>query len=237
MSADGNRDARDAVIGAIRVGLGARGDEPGRRSAVRARIERATRGIVPDRAGSDPAERIDQFTASLKGQNAVVRELASLADLPLALAEQLAEFNLPARLRHGADPFLARLDWDGTMIERQAGSAAPDDAAALSRAEVAAAETGTLVLTSGPDNPSTLNFMPETHFIVLFAEDLAGSYEDAWYRLQLTYGAGRLPRTVNWISGPSATADIEQTLNRGAHGPKRLAVFLVMDKPDIGKAS
>lgn len=222
---------RDAIINAIRSSLGARGDEPGRRGAVHARIERSPHGIIPERAGHDLAERIDQFTASLRAQNGIVHEIETLDALPAAIAGQLADFNMPAHLRHGDDQVLASLDWSGTMVNAERGPAQPQDAISLSRAVTAAAETGTLILTSGSDNPSTLNFLPETHLIVLFARDLCGSYEEAWDRLRSLYGRGVLPRTVNFVSGPSATADIEQTLVRGAHGPKKLAVFLIMESP------
>jgi L-lactate dehydrogenase complex protein LldG len=73
-------------------------------------------------------------------------------------------------------------------------------------------------------------FLPENHFVVLQAKDITGSYEESWDRFRATYGRGTLPRTVNLVSGPSATADIERTLVRGAHGPRRLAVFLVLDE-------
>ncbi len=107
------------------------------------------------------------------------------------------------------------------------GPANGEDRASLSRALVAAAETGTLVLVSGADNPTTLSFLPETHFILIRASDVVGSYEEAFDRLRAIYGEGSLPRTVNLISGPSRTADIEQTIVRGAHGPKRLHVVIL----------
>ena len=94
---------------------------------------------------------------------------------------------------------------------------------------VAVAETGTLVLLSGPDNPTTINFLPETHIVVLRAHDIVGPYEAAWNALREIYGERSLPRTVNLISGPSRTADIEQTIIMGAHGPKRLHVVIVAD--------
>jgi len=222
---------RDEVIGAIRKALGARGDEAGRRGEVRARLERSPHGLIPGRARKPKAELIDQFAAALKAQGAAVRVVAALSGLPAAIADQLAEFNLPARIRHGADAVIAGLDWGETLIERQTGAAEADDAVSLSRAATGAAETGTLILTSGPDNPSTLNFLPETHFVIVLAENLTGSYDDAWDRLRTIHGRGSLPRTVNFISGPSATADIEQMLIRGAHGPRRLAVFVVMETP------
>ena len=113
--------------------------------------------------------------------------------------------------------------WD---ISRVYGRAEPSDKACLSRAIVAAAETGTLFLVSGADNPTTLNFLPEFHMVLVKASDIVGSYEEAWDRLRKIYGERTLPRTVNMISGPSRTADIEQTIVRGAHGPRRLYVLI-----------
>jgi L-lactate dehydrogenase complex protein LldG len=227
MSATGGGSGRDKMLGAIRKSLGARGDEPGRRGAVRARLERSPHGVKPDRAMQPRDELPDLLAANLKTLGVAVHILDSAAELPRAIAGQLAAFNLPARLRHGADPLLAGIDWTGTAVETAIGPAQADDAVSLSHALLGAAETGTLVLTSGMDNPSTLNFLPETHFIVVRSQDICPSYEDVWDRLRGTYGQGKMPRTVNFITGASATADIEQTIIKGAHGPRRVAVFLV----------
>jgi L-lactate dehydrogenase complex protein LldG len=101
----------------------------------------------------------------------------------------------------------------------------------LSRAVAAVAETGTLVLTSGPANPVTLNFLPETHIVVLAAEDIVGPYEAAFDRVRAAWGQGIMPRTVNLVSGPSRTADVGGRLVTGAHGPRRLCVIIV-DRAD-----
>jgi L-lactate dehydrogenase complex protein LldG len=85
------------------------------------------------------------------------------------------------------------------------------------------------MLTSGADNPTTLNFLPDTHIVVLQASDIAGDYETLLGRLRERYGAGTMPRTINWITGPSRSADIEQTLILGAHGPRRLHVIVVKE--------
>ncbi len=84
-----------------------------------------------------------------------------------------------------------------------------------------------LVLTSGPDNPTTLNFLPDVHVVVVDAADVASDFETAMARLRERYGVGDLPRTVNLITGPSRSADIEQTLMLGAHGPRKLHVIVV----------
>lgn len=230
MSANGEAgNARDKVLGAIRRSLGARGDEPGRRGAVRARLERSPHGLKPERAMQPKDELPDLLAASLKALGVVVHVLDGASELPRAIAGQLAAFNLPARLRHGGDPLLAAIDWTGTAIETAHGRADAEDAVSLSHALLGAAETGTLVLTSGADNPSTLNFLPETHFVVLRSADICPSYEDVWDRIRGAHGHRKMPRTVNFITGASATADIEQTIIKGAHGPRRLAVFLIAD--------
>ncbi|MEZ5579927.1 MAG: LUD domain-containing protein [Candidatus Competibacteraceae bacterium] len=73
------------------------------------------------------------------------------------------------------------------------------------------------MLLSGPHSPpTTLNFLPDTHIVVLRADRIVGAYEDAWDLLRAR-GLG-MPRTVNFITGPSRSADIEQTVQMGAHG-------------------
>ena len=94
----------------------------------------------------------------------------------------------------------------------------------MTRAEFGMAETGSLVFASGPDNPVTLNFLGETHFAVLRAEDIKGGYEELWAAWRQR---GLTPRTTNFVTGPSRSADIGQTLQLGAHGPVALHIFLV----------
>ena len=89
------------------------------------------------------------------------------------------------------------------------------------------AETGTLVMASGPDNPTTLNFLPDTHIVVVDAKDIAGDYETVWARVREKFGIDALPRAINMITGPSRSADIAQILILGAHGPRRLHVLVV----------
>lgn len=217
--------SRETILKAIRAALGRRGDEPGRRGQVRARLERSPDGVIPSRALLPKHELITQFVMVLQERGTAVREVATLDTVPQAIEELLTDGELPLRLRHGSDELLCNLPWETTSIERDQGPATPDDHVSLSHALTAAAETGTLFLASGPENPSTLNFLPDTHIVVLRAEDLIGSYERAWDKLRMNRDS--LPRTVNLISGPSCTADIEQTLIHGAHGPIRLAVVIV----------
>lgn len=220
--------ARALVLSRIRAGLGVAGRDRTREAAVEERLRTHPRGTIPARARADREALFELMATMLAAQGAEVTRASTPEDAVRAIAGDLREHGLPSRLRMGADAQLAALPWDMTPeVERVFGPANGADRASLSRAAVAAAETGTLVLVSGADNPTTLAFLPETHFILVRASDVVGSYEEAFDRLRATYGEGALPRTVNFISGPSRTADIEQTIVRGAHGPKRLHVVIL----------
>ena len=220
-------ETRKAVIDRIRTALGAASLDRTRRAAVTRRLELHPRGTIPARAAASREACVALLSEMLAAQGADVRLVTTGREAVAAIASYLGTCNLPPRLRMGRDLILAALPWrEAWDIERAIGPAEAGDRAALSRAAVAAAETGTLFLASGTDNPTTLNFLPEAHTILLAAADIVGSYEEAWDRLRSVYGEGRLPRAVNLISGPSRTADIEQTIVRGAHGPRHLLVLI-----------
>jgi len=220
--------ARRAVLSRIRGALNVSGHERGRKQAVNGRLSRHPRGTIPARARGDRETLIETMTAMLQSQGAEITRIGMPEDAIRVIAEDLSAHGLPPDLRLGADPVLLALPWSTAPgLRLRIGRAEPQDRAGLSRAVTAAAETGTMVLTSGADNPTTLAFLPEAHFILVRASDVMGSYEETFDRLRGTYGEGRLPRMVNLISGPSRTADIEQTIIRGAHGPKRLHVLIV----------
>ena len=128
------------------------------------------------------------------------------------------------------DPSLFDVPWRQTpMLEIRRGTPSESDQVSVTSAMAGIAETGTLMMLSGPDHPSTLNFTPDTHIVVLPASRVVGSYEDAWDVLRAKLAGGQLPRTVNHITGPSRSGDIEQTILLGAHGPRRLHIVLVGD--------
>ncbi len=220
--------SRTRILNRLGATLATGKDRAAREKAVKAHLKRHKRNLVPERGNVDGAERVALFRAQAEAVAASVTEVQSADDVPDAITSYLREHNLPARIKHGDDPGLTGLPWDKTpTLERDSGVANGDDAVSLSRAYSAVAETGTLILVSGADNPTTLNFLPENHIVVLDAKDLDGAYEDAWDRVRKTYGSGKMPRTVNMISGPSRTADVEQTIQLGAHGPRSLHIIIV----------
>jgi len=219
--------ARDEIFASIRRSLRVGPVDAPRRDTVAARLAQAPVGIVPRRGQGEAAERLATFKSEAERVQATVAEVATAADVPAEIARFLRENNLPATLRFGDDARLAAMPWAATALEIARGPSEGDDPSAVSAAFAAVAETGTLVLFSGPDNPTTLNFLPDNHLVVLFAADVVADAESVFARLKAVYGAGALPRTVNFITGPSRSADIEQTLLLGAHGPRRLHIVVV----------
>jgi L-lactate dehydrogenase complex protein LldG len=219
--------ARDDVLASIRRSLHVTGDEAPRRAAVAARLAEAPAGLIPARGQGDPQQRAATFRAEAARAKASVAEVARAEDIPAEVARFLRENNLAATLRMGEDARLAALPWGATPLEISHGASEGLDPNALSVAFAGVAETGTLALVSGRDNPTTLNFLPDNHIVVVFANDLVGDFESVFNKLKVVYGAGQAPRTLNFITGPSRSGDIEQTLLLGAHGPRRLHIVLV----------
>jgi L-lactate dehydrogenase complex protein LldG len=219
--------AREDIFANIRRSLGATGREAPRIAAVTERLRSAPSGVVPARGHLPREARIALFKEQAESVQASVSVVARSAELPAEVARFLREHNLPANLRLGTDPRLTGLDWATTALALSFGPSEGDDLNAVSHAFAGVAETGTLALVSGADNPTTLNFLADNHIVVLRADDLAPDYESVWARLRETYGKGLMPRTVNLITGPSRSGDIEQQIILGAHGPRRLHIVIV----------
>lgn len=220
--------ARDSILRKVRTALNAAPDDAARAGAVTSRLERPPRGVIPARGKLPDSERVDLFCTMAQTVSATVRRVKKPDDVPKAVADYLREKNLPASVRMGDDRRLKRMPWTKSrVLEVKTGRADPEDEAGVSHAFAGIAESGTVVLPSGADNPTTVNFLPEHHIVVVDAKDVAGDLETVLGRLRRKYGRGTMPRTLNMITGPSRSADIEQTLLLGAHGPRSLHVIVV----------
>ena len=226
MTEAADKTRRDKVLGAIKANLKPAGGD--RREAVATRLAGQKPHLIPERAKQDGRHLEALFAAQLRAANATVVEAASEAELPATIAAYLRSQNLPLQLRAGSDGWLAGIDWSReptlSLVE---GRADPADEVGLTHAVAGIAETGTLMLASGPANPVTVTFLPETSIVVVRVADLVGPYEPAIERIRTRYGKGLMPRTLNLVSGPSRTADVGGRLVTGAHGPRRLCVVLV----------
>jgi len=216
----------------------------GARAAILGRIRAANATIAvprphpghpprPVRGQTAPAARVAQFQAEAERADATVARVAGGSDVPGAVAAYLAAHNLGTEIRVAGA--LKDIPWpQQPMLTADFGPVTDGDAVGVSRARFGVSETGTLVLLSGPASPARLNLLPETHVVVLAADAIETSYEEVWAKIRNAHegDAPMMPRTVNWITGPSRTADLEQTLLLGAHGPRRLHIIIVDEKTD-----
>ena len=221
--------ARGQILNGIRRSL-KRGELSGAaREAVAARLARPPLGPSVARANLPQPERVAVFCHWAEFNNATVARVSS-AEVPGEVMAYLARNNLPARAAIAPSPDLDRLDWASQkMLELRRGKAVGSDSVAITPAFAGIAETGTVVMASGPEHPVTLNLLPDTHIVVLKESDIVGGYEEVWQRLRARYGKDVMPRTVNTITGPSRTGDIEQTIELGAHGPRRMHILVVRE--------
>ena len=223
---------RDAILGSIRRSLGRGPLDDAARTAMDERMAKPKPNLVPARTDISQDERVELFTSMAEAVFATVDRVSGADAVPGAVADYLAQHNLPPALVMAPDPALDAYPWgERPMLAIRRGRAEEADRVGVTGAVMGFAETGTLMMASGPDHPSTLNFLPETHVVVLPAEKIGGAYEEGWARLRAEGGSGAdggfMPRTINLVTGPSRTADIEQTIALGAHGPRRLHIVIV----------
>mgnify|MGYP000402407802 CR=1 FL=1 len=214
--------ARDNILARIRAARGIRGPML---DAERAEV---AADIAAPQAGpslgwdEEPAAR---FRAKAEALSSTLDEAATFAAVPAAVARYLKAGKLP--LTAVVWPSLQELDWVGAGIRVAARAARGDDMVGITGAFCAIAETGTLMTLSGAERPPSVSLVPETHVAVLPAQRIVRTMEDAWALLRQERPQNTMPRAVNFISGPSRTADIEQTLVLGAHGPYRVHIVIV----------
>jgi L-lactate dehydrogenase complex protein LldG len=192
---------------------------------VEARLAASAPTLIPARANLDADARLKLFIEQAKSVQADVERVDAYTGMPDVIAGYLRRHNLPMRLVMAGDDRLNAADWTSGLLEVRTGGPDPDDPVGLTMAFAGIAETGTLMLTSDPDHPTLLAFLPETAIVVLPSDRVTRAYEDAMHAFRSR--SRSLPRSINFITGPSRSGDIEQTLQLGAHGPKRLLILLV----------
>ncbi len=222
-------DGRSLILGALRRGLGREQLPADRREELETRLRAGNSNLVPARGDKPHGEQVALFAEMAEAVQASVARVADGADVPNAVADYLAQNNLPSDIVMAPDAALDSYPWAARpLLKMRRGRAEDSDQVSLTGAEMAFAETGTLMLTSDAARPSTLNFLPENHIVVLRAEQITGAYEEGWRRLRTgAADGGLMPRTVNLVTGLSRTGDIEQTMQLGAHGPRRLHIIIV----------
>lgn len=210
--------ARADILARVRAGVG-QGDAAARRAEAAAWLAARQRGPQPATMG-DLRERFWRKAETLASTVAQVGEATAV---PQAVADYLQAQGLP--MQAVITPECAAYAWGGAGLSVRAGFAVDADLVGISSCFCALAETGTLMLLSGDNSPATVSLLPETHIALVPVGRIVASMEDAFALLR--HERGGLPRAVNFVSGPSRTGDIEQTIVLGAHGPCRVHLILI----------
>jgi L-lactate dehydrogenase complex protein LldG len=224
---DGNRAARDAILGRVRKAL----HKPADDSAARADAERY---VAKHSRGPQPRIVMDllaEFIERAIHMESTVERIASRTEIPTAVARYLDALELPAAIAEQKShngvcwPEFADLDWSAAGLSIEPRPTQGQDRLGITGCLCAIAETGTLAFIPGPQMPTATTLLPDTHVVVLRASDVVATMEDAFTRVRAA--KSRMPRAINFISGPSRTGDIEQTIVLGAHGPYRVHILLL----------
>ena len=228
--------SKDTILNAIRRGL-KRGPLPEDQAiGLRARMAAHPRHLIPARSRIDRPGQISLFLRNIEKEFGTFARVPDLGAIPEAVADYLAANNLPSDFAMAPHPELAAIPWSNRpLLIQRPGRAQATDLVSLQHGYAAIAETGTLMLPAAPVRPTTLNLLSDTFMVVLRASRVDGAYEEAWDLLRAENrderSGGFMPRNVMLVTGPSRSADIESTLELGAHGPRRLHVLLVDDDP------
>jgi L-lactate dehydrogenase complex protein LldG len=215
--------ARENILARIRKAQGRSGSEPTEAEIAMVREAIARHEVGPQPPFAHAPDRLAQFRKECERLGTTHATVASDAQVPAEVARYLAAGGLAPALA-GWNEFAA-LDWKGAGIEFCGRPANADDATGLTGSFCAIAETGTVLLLSSPDTPKVTALLPETHVCIVRASRLLDTMEDSFALLRAE--VGEPPRAVFFVSGPSRTADIEQTIVIGAHGPYRVHVIIV----------
>ncbi|MFM0041555.1 lactate utilization protein C [Paraburkholderia metrosideri] len=212
--------ARRNILARIRAAQG-REPEPSasEREAAADYLARHPQGPRPEM----PADLITRFIEEAQKMATTVDTVEALSEVPSAAHRYLTEHALP--LRAIAWQTLQDLQWAEAGLNVEFRKPEDGDVVGLTGCFCATAETGTLVLLSGPETYASAGLLPETHIAIVPASRIVSGHEEAFGLIRSE--RGELPRAVNFVSGPSRTGDIEQTIVLGAHGPYRVHVIVV----------
>lgn len=215
--------ARENILRRIRAAQGKSGEAPTDAELANVRAAIARPVVGPQPAIAHAADLVAQFRKECDRVGTTHGEAARPEDIPTEVARYLDANELEKRVVVWHT--LAGLDWAASGIAIDDRPAHGNDTTGLTTCFCAVAETGTLLLLGSANTPKSTALLPETHIAIVKRSRMVANMEDAFALLRRE--VGELPRATWFISGPSRTADIEQTIVIGAHGPYRTHVILV----------
>lgn len=171
------------------------------------------------------SDLVKRFIKRAEYLEMTVTEVSKFENIPSAVEKYLDENNLSHQIV--CWPEFARLNWQSQNLKAEIRTVNGDDPVGITGVLCAIAETGTLMCVSSEETPPATSLLPETHIVIVSVDRVVAHMEDGWNLMRHQYS--KTPRAVNFISGPSRTGDIEQTIVVGAHGPYRVHIILVKE--------
>ncbi|MEO8486790.1 MAG: lactate utilization protein C [Betaproteobacteria bacterium] len=224
---DDNASAREAMLGRVRAALGKTDDRTAAAASALAYVAARPQGPRP----TLPGDLVERFIQRATDMESTVERIASLALLPHAVARYVDGLDLPPALAEQKSmqgvcwPEFEALDWEGAGLAIEPRPTHGRDRLGITGTFCAIAETGTLLITSGAATPTATMLLPDTHVAVVRPGRIVAGMEDAFALVRAERPG--MPRAMNFVSGPSRTGDIEQTIVVGAHGPFRVHIIVV----------
>lgn len=228
-------NARNAILKKISSHLGDN-KRAQRIEAVRQRIYETPAHFIP-KIGllKTKKQRIARFSEQAEKVDANIYAIKKINDLPMISAKIMAQYNISQKMKCAPHELLKKCAWEKHISEFNYGAASEEDVFSLSVAYAGVSETGTLAFLTGAESPKSLIFLAQHHLVLLPTSKLFANYEQVFTAMRADYDcenrmvSDKIPRSLNFVTGPSRTADIEQTLTLGAHGPLSLHIILYDD--------
>lgn len=217
-------DTKNQLLARIRAALRRGILSTVEQSALTQSMLHPTRGIIPAYLNTDKKSLIALFIEAARRSASTITQLSSRAEVPNAILQFLKENHLHTTTLQVSQDLASIITFEKYAdLKINFENNKQEFSVSITSAVCGISETGTLMMVSGPKHPTLINFLAETHIVVLATQEIVPSYEDAW---DLIRAGCETPRTVNFITGPSRTADIEQRMLLGIHGPRQLHIIL-----------
>lgn len=211
-------NAREQILGKVRQGLGREGLSEQQCAALEQRNSQPENYIRPQFEG----DLVGRFSQQLEAVAGSFERVSDKSQVSKAISQHLDKLSVAHSVVAAPS-----LQGEGLLqgLEVRYGGTQGDDLVCVTGCFLAVAETGSVVMLSSKESPTGLNFLPDYHIAIVEAPQLVRHIEDVWPLLR--QHPNGIPRAVNFISGPSKTADVEQTLQIGAHGPRSFHVIFI----------
>jgi L-lactate dehydrogenase complex protein LldG len=217
---DSNGASRAAIMGRVRAALNVSGARTTQHASAEEYLLRNQRGPQPTLEG----DLVQRFIDWSVRQASTVERIASDAEIPAAVARYCDTLGVPREVVTW--PIYAQLEWADAGVRCASRPTQGQDKTGVTSVTAGIAETGTILITPSATDHTASVLLPDNHIAIVPAAQIVATMEDG-YEIAKAQNGGQPPRAMHYISGPSRTADIAQTLVIGAHGPIRVHVIVV----------